>query len=228
MDTLEAEVFTTTETIYNWNGDIFTPTHTTILTPATPIQQQPTLSATLNSNLTASIHWHNNGRHGEENDVCQIYIQISPVDKKFGCKHNYTTMVWRDLVDNQTPELVVTTLSAQSPTDKEGEPLGENIDCVHQRMLIYHLESDSKLVEIANVAGCVRQGDLFGVRLEDYDQDGVIGIVAADQELLTTIDCIAPETSFSDNCWQELNTDILIYRWNGTTFTFSERIRDNE
>ncbi len=68
---------------------------------------------------------------------------------------------------------------------------------MHQRMIAYGWTGQIAK-QIANIAGCVQDDDLFGVRLIDLDQDGQIEILAAGDG----------------------STEQQAYKWNGEAFVF--------
>lgn len=134
------------------------------------------------------------------NDICQLSVENEPIGQLFGCKENFTTVKWLDITNDEQAEIVVVALSGGNPADQEGNPLSE-IDCVHQRFLAYQW-SNQTAIEIANVAGCVVKDNLYGVKLEDWDNDGQTEIVAAGDFSL-------------GNGYEN-----IIYKWDGSKFEF--------
>ena len=137
------------------------------------------------------------------------------VGSKFGCKPNFTVVQWQDITNDDQLEIIVTTLSADKSQDvSPSEDLLNEEGCLNQRLLAYQWSQDN-IREIANIAGCVVQADLYGVQLKDWDDDGQLEILAADQ--LTD-----PATYYSS--WSEPIVEDRIYKWSGVEFTFWKRM----
>lgn len=93
----------------------------------------------------------------------------------FGRWEAYTSF---RLLEAATGKLARTFIENSTDYPYGPEDLLSDETCMHQRLLAYQWNGD-QAVEIANVAGCVTQEDLYGVRLEDYDHDGQLEIQAA-------------------------------------------------
>jgi hypothetical protein len=119
-----------------------------------------------------------------------------------------------DITNDSEKEIVIITFSGKWPTDTDSNQLSD-IDCVHQRLLSYQWINNTA-VEIANVAGCVVQSDLYGVRMEDLEGDGQLEIIAADG-WTTEPFCYESDDAYL-GCWYEFGYHNLIYRWNGSQF----------
>ena len=110
------------------------------------------------------------------NDQCTLNMDYQQVGDTFLCKINFTKMQWRDVVGSGKEELILTTIAGdQSYIWPE---LVEERGCFHQRMLVYEWRNDQPVL-IANITGCVRRSDLFGVEFDDFDEDGELEILAA-------------------------------------------------
>ena len=114
--------------------------------------------------------------------------------------------------------MIVTTLSGEYCYDVDGTELC-NEGFVHQRLIAYEWNGQEAR-NVANIAGCVVQEVLYGVKLEDLDYDGIDEILAASSLFLQT-DC-----EWGHGCWYEIaNTPgTLIYKWNGESFVFWDDI----
>ena len=157
-----------------------------------------------------------------ETTVCRVLVDGAEIGQKFGCKKDVALIRWQEVVGDDQPEIVVNTRSGAYPTGLDGR-VDDEISCVHRRLLIYQ-EQDGQFVEIANVAGCVRDINLsHDLRLDDWDGDGQLDIVAADRSLLTEEVCV--EVDGRSDCWVDFNEDMLIYQWDGVGFVLTERIR---
>ena len=82
----------------------------------------------------------------------------------------------------------------------------------------------SNLVEVANVAGCVIQSDLFGVRVEDIDMDGQFEILAANIVQKPTCPVDVEEQFHVFACWRELIFMIEVYGWDGSQFVWEDNV----
>lgn len=207
-------VYTTTQTIFEWNGATFEETGSQILEPRYVVDAQPNLTAT-NDGVTVQIKAEPNRLLGQENDVCGLYWNEQELAPPFGCKETLTNVQWLDMTNDGEKEIVIITFSGKWPADMEGNELSD-IDCVHQRLLAYQW-LNNMAVEIANVAGCVVQSDLYGVRMEDLEGDGQPEIIAADSWFTDPL-CYQSADHPYLGCWYELGHRNLIYRWNGSQF----------
>ncbi len=206
-------VLTTTVSTYAWSGDLFELVREENTADAYVIAPEPVLLAE-NGTDTLSISYESNHAAGELNDVCQSFINQEPLGDPFGCKGNFTTVEWKDIVGDETPEIIIQTISGSWPRDLDYNLLTD-ISCVHQRYIIYQWDGENA-VEIANIAGCVVQSDLYGVKMRDFDGDGQVEIIAA-SSWFTERDCY-PEPSYS--CWYEFGYTNQVYKWNGSEFVF--------
>lgn len=218
----DLHVYTSTLRTYLWNGAEFALTDTSIVHLPQTIRPEARLGAANEAGVAAVVSAESNFTLGEINDICQLSIGKQPVGDPFGCKENFTTVEWQDVTGDNRSEVVVHTFSAGYPKDQDGNPLGE-IECMHQRMIIYSWEA-GKADLIANIAGCVVDENMFGVRLEDYDQDGQLEILTP-HNLFTGDGCNWREW---EQCWYELDPDpgLNIYRWNGYKFILWKEIPD--
>ncbi|MCB8923896.1 MAG: hypothetical protein H6662_20140 [Ardenticatenaceae bacterium] len=209
FDTLK--VFTSTVSSFAWNGSTFELEEEKPITNAYIVNENAILEAEADS-MIASITAESNHAADGLNDVCQLFVQDHAVGSVFGCKRNFTTVAWSDIVGDQQPEIVVQALSAKEPHDLNFD-LITDISCMHQRLIIYEWDGENA-TEVANVAGCVVQSDLYGVRLVDYDSDGQLEIMAASSWFTEPV-CY-PEPSFS--CWFEFGYTNQIFKWDGSKF----------
>jgi hypothetical protein len=198
--------FATGERIYRWTGSTFeliseeTLTHgSTVAPPITP--------ATNSFGTQASITATDNGWAGDFNYNCQLHINGEDVGQPFGCR-NFVTLSWQDITGDGDVELVIIALSAFAGV-QEGEK-----GCYHQRLIAYQWDAQNGMgAQIANIIGCVVRSDLFGVRLEDLDSDGVQEIIAAGEWFTPEVDG-----------WFEFNDKDDIYRWNGSEYVYSKTV----
>lgn len=191
-------VHTTTLSVYSWTGANFALTDESIVSAGYVVHSQAFLEALGPSNTKASVSIVTSYRIPDvlsENDVCQLNVQDQPVGSPFGCKQDFIRVYWDDITGDGKVEVRVVALSGA--IDQNVEYVSDK-KCVHQRLLAYQWNGTTA-TEIANITGCVVHEDLYGVRLEDYDQDGQPEILAA---------------SNSEH------THDQIYKWNGSRFVF--------
>lgn len=210
-------VYTSTLSVFTWDGNTFAWQDTEILEPAISIDAQNNLEAISSEGQTAVISAEFNNAPTYQNDTCQLFVDETIVGAEFDCKHNFTTVSWQDIVGDSQEELVIITLSGSR--DEFGNRLSDK-DCVHQRLLAYQ-QIDSQLIEIANITGCVVQSDFYGVQIQDVDGDRQVEILAVDG-VLTEPNC--GETPYAIEgiyCWYELGYQDEVYKWNGSEFVYS-------
>ena len=182
--------------IYTWSGNQFELTDEKIISLESRINSMSSLAATSSAGANAKIVAKPNNIPGSRNDFCQLIINGHEVGKQFGCRDSFTTVEWRDITGDGAEEVVVIAYSAGFPYDDGWNTLSDEV-CMHQRLIAYQSDGSNN-TEIANVAGCVIQKDLYGVRLEDYDGDGIPEIFAA------------PNGDLNNRA----------YKWNGKKFVY--------
>ena len=204
-------VYTSTVTTYAWTGASFEPGETATVSRWRIVESDSVLSSTSTRGDQAVITWLWNGEYNSPSDVCWLSVNGGPLGKPFGCRHTFTQVRWQDLTGDGQEEVVVT---AYSPGNPDGPlmpdtgpdvPYGSvsNVGCEHQRMSVVAWDG-AKTTELADVSGCVQEDDLFGVRLEDIDGDGLLDVRAA-RVYTNDLPDPLPER---------------VYRWNGQRFVF--------
>lgn len=202
--------------IYTWNGKNFELTNQQIISLGAKVDFNASLTAKSSTGINAKVVAKNNQTSGNSNDYCQLIINGENVGKHFGCRHNFTTVEWMDITGDGLEEVVVITYSAGYPIgsfDEDINPLSDE-ECMHQRLIAYQSDGTNN-TEIANVSGCVIQKDLYGVRLEDYDGDGIPEIFAAPNAQDYDKDGI-PEIFEGP----EIPLNNRAYKWNGKKFIY--------
>ncbi len=189
-------ILTSTLTLYTLNGDLFEETDRQIVSFPRPFNIQPVLSVTNSKGVLALVSSEFNFSASSPNEFCDLYIRGDHAGPRFGCRNDFTVVMWQDITGDSQDDVVVITYSAGYPIDREGNSLDE-ISCMHQHLLAFQYDGQTA-TEIANVTGCVIRDDLFGVRLEDLDGDGNPEIIAA------------PNGELSHRA----------YKWNGSQFVF--------
>ena len=198
-------VFTSTMTVYTWNGSLFEQTDEQIIAPEEMDRIDSVLSATSEEGKPATIT-----SEFDDSDmlkpifICTLQIDNLILDENFECLPDYTRLFWQDIANDGKEELVVLATG-----------LGT------QQLLAFEV-NEQEVVQVANVTGDIIRSDLFGVRLEDVDGDGQLEILAGRGHLTEETDCKIYEDIYPDPwefCWwNELNLWEEIYRWDGGRF----------
>jgi hypothetical protein len=207
-------VYTTTHTSYHWTGKTFElaaeqvekrpyeGVHQAILTATNQAGIMANITTSFNQHTTIGVH-----------DICKLYVNQSHVGKSFGCASNFITIEWRDITNDNQPEIVMLTLSGWHIEDEDGNLLAEE-PCFNQHLFAYQWDGQNAQ-EIANVIGCVVQPDLYGVKFKDIDNDGQPEILAAAEWVTksenSTVNWFGP--TYFDN----------VYKWNGKQFILSAK-----
>jgi hypothetical protein len=194
------EVGPSTLSEYRWDGQEFVLSDKQTISNGYFIESQSQLQAQNRSGDIAIIDWQFNDIFNYPNDVCQLVIDEKRVGEPFGCDHDFTSVTWQDITQDDIADLVITTYSPGTPVDTEFIPLSMD-RCPHQRLFAYTWE-EGRATLIANIAGCVEDETLFGVRLQDFDGDGYPEIFAASNNAL-------PRRA---------------YKWDGNSFIFWSEI----
>lgn len=216
----QLRVFQSTLNTYRWTGSVFELIDEQIVSLPYIKDSIAQIWDKGDTGQTASIYvtfYDHDGVMESKNDVCVLIIEGQRVGPEFGCKRDFTTVEWRDVTGNGRQEAVVATISgAFAPYRSEDIPWGKlnplsDKFCVHERVMVYDW-AGGQVNLLANIDGCVTQPDLFGVRLDDYDNDGQLEILAADS--WTT------ENAYyaGNEMWFEPNDSVIIYEWDGSQF----------
>ncbi len=113
-------VYTSTLSLYEWNGQEFAFVDQKIIRNSYSIDAQQNLHATSHKGVDADIIYNENLAAGNNNDVCQLLIDGLAVGERFGCRGNFTSMQWQDITNDNVDDLVITAYSAGYPYDQEG------------------------------------------------------------------------------------------------------------
>jgi len=141
---------------------------------------------------------------------CQLSINNIKFGEPFIC--NQATISWTDMTGDGNEELIIEAYAGFSGV-QEGET-----ECAHQRLIGYQ-SIDKEFIQIANITGCLSQIDMFGLRMENLDDDSALEIVSAGDLFVYDEDpCMGMR------CWYEPNHINEIYDWNGTEYDFSHTV----
>lgn len=216
-------VFTSTLSIYEWNDQSFELKDEQIIHLPQSTPDDSKLEATGNNGNLAKIHVTAVAAVTNQNDRCELILDGEMVGEVFGCKHNFTSVEWKDITGDGQDEIVVIALSGTSDPE---QAIDIDASCVHQRLLAYQWDGTT-ISEIANIYGCVVRPNLFGVKIEDFDSDGELEVIAARWYSDPDPDCetIQSESAgFQIPCYHDLQYNQWIYKWNGSQFVFWDSV----
>ena len=198
-------VFTSTMKTYTWNGTFFEKISENVLEPEYTVTSDSVLSASSQTNGTATIT-----SELDESDSyrpifrCTLNLNDEPTGEAFECLPDFTKVFWQDITSDGRTELVV---------------LATGLGI--QQLLAFEVE-EQEVTQIANVVGDIIRSDLFGVRLDDIDEDGQFEILAGRGYQTEGTDCKIYDDIYPDPTefcwWNELDLWEEIYRWNGQMF----------
>jgi hypothetical protein len=202
--------------VFEWTGTTFEFVSATV-EEGTDTQRSPAVHAAVNAQgLSAEITvmdaadiWWYPVPSPSRIDACELHLDGKSTGIRFTCYPEFTTLEWRDVTGDGVQELIWDLTSGKWIGGSDFMP------CPHQRVLVYQLV-DGDLIPVADVMGCVRDADLFGVRLDDVDDDGQLEIVSAGDEFYDWGGC--NYWGRDRGCWPEISDAIVIYEWDGTQF----------
>jgi hypothetical protein len=193
------EVNQTIVSVYEWNGESFELASEETLSLPSKVDSMSVLFAKSEKGSSAGVQLVNDEEHdffNGMNKLCKLIIEGVSTEKPFPCKDDFTIVFWQDITGDGLDDVIVQTLFGSDPS--------ESFDCaIQQRLLAFSWDGKTATL-IADASGCVtRPEDLYGVRLEDYDGDGIPEILVAplffgDPELIYKFD----GTSFT--LWSEM------------------------
>lgn len=198
-------VFTSTSTIYTWNGILFEKTDEQVVQPMQTITEDSVLSATNQSGIEARITSEFDNFYADYVIFhCTLEIGEIIIEETFECLPNFTKVTWLDITNDGREEIIINATG-----------LGT------QNLLVFKWSEES-LVQIAKIEGDIVRSDLFGVHLEDIDEDGQLEIIAGRGYFSEGSNCKIYEYGSPDPTefcwWHELDLREQVYRWDGETF----------
>lgn len=214
-------VFTSTVSVFEWNNNNFELKSEEIAALPQIVQGNSNLLGISLDGTTAEIKYTKISAPTNNNDRCELFVDGQLIGETFGCKSNFTTVEWKDITADGRDEIVIKALSGVV----DPEYLFEiDADCVHQRIIAYEWDGQNAR-ETINTFGCVVQDDLFGIKLEDFDSDGQVEIIAARWNYVE--DCPPGKSEpgvYLLNCFRDLQYDLWIYKWNGSRFVYWDSV----
>jgi hypothetical protein len=211
---------------YRWTGSVFELAGSEVYTNEYYVPSLGSMTTTNSQGDTANVKmdFRDPSQHRYGSNLCQVEVNSRKIGAVFSCTQNFTSVEWKDITNDGDPELLVRALS--SPYRNDGTFLTSK-QCPHRELIVYRWRANTA-TEIANVIGCVVQEDLYGVRLEDLDHDGIVEIIAADRiekpSGTVRINTYYKECylSWCRDEWYDFNRNAQIYKWNGVIFSYWE------
>lgn len=203
-ETAPLKIFKTNQEIYTWTGSVFTPTHSSVLSPShevTSTQQLEAESAGGKAVIQTSYVPAVPSLDKYEYFTCQLEVGNTTVGDRFECIPSFTRVWWQDVTADGRDEVVVSTLYD-----------------IQARLLVWEIGGGYRLT--ADIRGDVIRSDLYGVRLENIDQDPELEILAGEWLKYTDSFCFSTEIQeIVTACWNSTSRDDVVYDWDGTRFT---------
>lgn len=198
---------------YRWNGAVFELESEKWLNEPYAIEISSQLEAVNNMDDKAKIMMEAvaTGYAGQRFPQCQLFINDNMVGEPYFC--DSANVTWQDITGDGHEELIVNAYAGFAGV-QDGEK-----ECAHQRLIAYQ-QSDEVFHQVANVTGCLVQIDLFGIHLENIDDDPALELVAAGY-IYTDFET---KPCYAGFCWYEPNYINDIYDWNGVEYIFSHII----
>ncbi len=193
-------VFTSTVTLYAWNGVTFEPAETQIVSLPQLVSSDLQTTAIRSDGTSAEVIIREQLTMDFWRENCQVVIDHTALDLQFPCSDKFTKIEWLNVVGDAQEEVVLNTFSGL--TYEQSKENGYGIQCQYQRLLIFQPTGDTYTL-IANITGCIEESDLYGVRLEDVNGDGQF------------------EIRSRGTYW---GGPELLYTFNGTAFTLSAEL----
>jgi len=209
---------------YEWNGDEYTFSHEEVANYAQDISSNSLTRSIGPAGQIAEISILRDLYMSPHTDSCQIKLNGEILGPSFSCKHNFSRIAWEDMTGDLRKDLVVTVFSGPNYVTSDYP----YISCPHQHLLAYEIHGNEAR-KIADISGCSIDTDLFGVRLEDIDQDGVAEILSAGLPVNENPhDCFYFENDrvyeinpdkYETCLYTDFTRSITVYRWNGSVFS---------
>lgn len=198
-------VLTTTESTFTWDGIRFQQNDQKVLSAEYSVIGEPILLAANQIYGAAAISTELNKSDPYRYIYsCLLILNDYPVSESFECLPDFTKIFWQDITNDGEEELVVLATG-----------LGT------QQLLAFELNGP-EISQIADVTGDIIRSDLFGVHLEDIDDDGQLEILAGRGYVTEGSDCKVYDDIYPDPTeicwWNELNLWEEVYRWDGQQF----------
>lgn len=205
FSTFPWQVEPTEHQTYLWSGSEFVPTAVSTLTTTYAIEPSGILTA---SNLSGDVAILASQAHqyaGKPGRACEVQLNGTSIHEPIPCYPDFSTVAWLDVFGNGRQELIA--IFQQTYT---------------QQLLIFTADGSQ---QISNITADVIQADLFGLRLQDIDNDSVLEILAGDRTG-TGQNCKIYSGYYPEPtsvCWYyEISYQTNIYDWNGSEFVLQE------
>ena len=199
-----------TQSTWVWNGAEFLFVNEIVLEKGKEIVSQSVLTATHSSGIQAFITV---APYEDKPEViidqCALVISDVAIGEPFVCDSNFTQVFWQDVTNDSHEELVVISYALNE-----------------QRLQAYQWDGTNVWL-IADVTGTTIESDLYGVRLENLDEDAALEIRVGNIERVSS-NCKVYEADSEhpyEDCWYaELVFFDTWYDWNGATYVDRGRV----
>jgi hypothetical protein len=201
----QLQVLTATKEVFTWTGTNFTLTQSEIVRPAYNIAATQILTAELPTNIAfiQTVHIPTSSTSWEyEAFLCTVVVDTLVLEQEFKCNPAFSQIRWHDVLADGQNEIIVTALFE-----------------TQVRMLIWQRKGAGFHL-IADVYGDVIRADLYGVRLENIDDDPGYEILAGEWGLPTDLFCFPYDTpgGSETRCWYEIVRQDKVFKWDGKQF----------
>lgn len=204
---------------YVWNGEVYEFLEVELVTGPKLIDSDVRQRATGPHGVEARVRVEMDDTSPVyRNDRCEVYVSGESVSQPFGCKHNFTTVEWEDVAGDEEKEIIVKTISGDQ--SYIWNDLIAEKGCFHQRILVFRWDGETA-TQLANIVGCIRRSNLFGVRVTDYDNDGQLEILAA-TIWYQFLERNQPNGISQD--YIQINQLVEIYEWDGQKFVIGSTL----
>lgn len=197
------------ERLYAWNGRGYELIDETILEEASVIEIPTQMIAESALGVASvTLQMVDNPRNlMRRYQQCQPMLDNQQIGEPFFCLFPFVQ--WRDITGDNQEELLISAFSGFNGAQDDEKA------CAHQRLMVFEYR-DEIWTEITNVIGCLFDSNLYGIRLEDIDDDDALEIIAGGTRFsdFNVAECIG------GFCWYELGDTDEVYDWNGHQYEF--------
>lgn len=196
-----------------WNGSRFALSNEQVIAEGYKTSFQPVLSATNNAGDTALLLAEPDKREQTQSSLintCTFTLNGAVLTEQFYCASHLAWVSWQDITEDGRADLILIATDIFSG----------------QRLLAYDWDG-IKAKLIADLTGEIISADLYGVRIENVDEDNAGEILAGYVEISLTCESVVIYSGeIIENCWyQPLKLSTEIFDWNKTVYAYLSRGR---
>lgn len=204
----QATVLPETKETWIWDGHRFVLSNEQVVAERYETNFQPVLSATNSSGDTAMLFVEPDEERQSSGfiiDNCTLMLNEIVLSETFWCVGKLAWVSWQDITQDGQVDLI---LIATDPFSG-------------QRLLAYEWDG-VKARNIADITGEIVDSNLYGVRIENRDEDDAWEIIAGHVEIKQTcVSMVIYSGEVVDDCWYEsLNLYDVVYNWNDTLHSY--------